>query len=808
MSCLCDEFRFPPPPSIVAGLGRLRRQLGTFGEFRRALLHAASVRDANALDTHPLWSPRYLTERDRDGIRASLRAIGQWRGRHPEDFGVMLLELWAYVCDLTSFYDEVLANEAYVGTARRRASLRKLVAPLGYVARPAVAALADLAAFADGRRAVTLPPGTAFRSGAFGSEPPQVFELPAEATIHPLLNEWTLLPVRPRDLPATSSAATSLLCKRGTVSVKTGDRVIVVAGGGPQPRRVASVTDITGADGEPYVRVTFDLPLAVPAGTHYSEVRLLRAGAVAAQWKSTTGETSIDSTSIYLDAVSRQIRSGDFVLLEGSGLQLARVVARNEDATRTVTGAGTVTFTQGSSSTNVSVPAVTARVSHVVFTSAIADLGSPHIDVYHAFTDGGSVVAEALTEIDRDNALAVRTPLERPRDAQPPGLFQLEDKNGLGVTRPGSLSFASGEVAISGDPWPQTLVTPVALHANIVTASRGETVAFEFLGAGDAAIVNQSFTLKKSPLTYLPAPSVQTPSGLTSTLVVHVDGVQWHEVPSFYDRHPNDEIYVVRQNDAGESIVTFGDGLRGRRLSTGVAVAAAYRHGGGGAMPPAGSITQIAKPVTGLKSVRSAVAPYGGADAEPPGSLRKFAPRSALLLGRAVSLADLEAAAASYIGIRSVAAEWRWSNTLQIPAAHIWYLADGDLTTLLRNKLRGLTQPDIPLQVERAMPQAAVLSIQIERDPRRFEADVLAAARAALNDLDAGLLPPERLGIAKPLFRSRIFELLLRVAGVTAITALRFDSSDFSDFSNYGVKPAPGHYFDFTNGLFLNGRNA
>ena len=137
---------------------------------------------------------------------------------------------------------------------------------------------------------------------------------------------------------------------------------------------------------------------------------------------------------------------------------------------------------------------------------------------------------------------------------------------------------------------------------------------------------NQSFTLKKSPLTYLPAPAENTPSGLTSTLKVYVDGLQWTEAPSFYGHRAEDEIYIVRQNDKDESVITFGDGAFGRRLNTGAQVVAYYRHGGGAAMPPAGSITQVAKPVKGLKSVRSPVAPYGGADAEPANSLQKYAP--------------------------------------------------------------------------------------------------------------------------------------------------------------------------------------
>ena len=406
MNCICDDFQFPSETSIVAGLTRLTRQTGTFAEFRRALLRGASIRTTVALEEHPLWSLRYLTERDRGGLKKSLEAIGRWRGRHPKDFGIMLFEMWAYVCDLTSFYDDVLAHESYVRTARRRESLRKLVDPLGYIPRPAVAALAELAAFADGRQVVTLPVGTAFRSAAFNGNPPQVFELTTEMTIHPLLNEWTFLPVRPVYLPVTSTAQTFLLCKPGTVSVKVDDIVIVVLNSSPQPRRVTGVSDYNGADGEQYVRVSFDTSLIVTPNTAYSSVRLLKASAIASQWKRTVNsEVAIGTNHIYLDSVNRQIRKGQYVVLEGGGMLQALTVDKNEDSARTVTSAGSVTFTpSGGTATTVSVPAVSAPVSQVYFTSNIdgtVSSTSPHINVHYAFVDAGVVTAEALTEIDR-----------------------------------------------------------------------------------------------------------------------------------------------------------------------------------------------------------------------------------------------------------------------------------------------------------------------------------------------------------------------------------------------------------------------
>ncbi len=289
MSCPCDQFVFPPARDIQAGLTQMPRQTGTFAEFRRALLRAASIRSTAQLALQPLWAGRFLTEPDRNGLRRSLDAIGTWRGRHPEDFAIMLLEMWAYVCDLTSFYDDVLAHECYVRTARRRASLRKLVGLLGYLPRPAVAALADLAAFAEGRQAVSLPVGTAFRSGAFDGNPPEVFELDSATTIQPLLNEWALLPVRNLTFGAADRFYRTLLCELGSVSVKQDDLVLVKVGSTRYALTVQSVANQLGVDGETYVAVTFSSSVWMPGGTPVSSVQLLKPGVTAGVWTRTAG---------------------------------------------------------------------------------------------------------------------------------------------------------------------------------------------------------------------------------------------------------------------------------------------------------------------------------------------------------------------------------------------------------------------------------------------------------------------------------------------------------------------------------------
>ncbi|MGB3614326.1 MAG: putative baseplate assembly protein [Elainellaceae cyanobacterium] len=56
----------------------------------------------------------------------------QWRERNPSDIGVMLVELMAYAADYLSYFQDAVATEAYLGTARRRVSVRRHARLLDY----------------------------------------------------------------------------------------------------------------------------------------------------------------------------------------------------------------------------------------------------------------------------------------------------------------------------------------------------------------------------------------------------------------------------------------------------------------------------------------------------------------------------------------------------------------------------------------------------------------------------------------------------------------------------------------------------
>ena len=55
-----------------------------------------------------------------------------WTERHVPDLGITLVELLAYVGDYLSYYQDAVATEAYLDTARRRISVRRHVRLVDY----------------------------------------------------------------------------------------------------------------------------------------------------------------------------------------------------------------------------------------------------------------------------------------------------------------------------------------------------------------------------------------------------------------------------------------------------------------------------------------------------------------------------------------------------------------------------------------------------------------------------------------------------------------------------------------------------
>src|SRR5262249_6992320 len=135
------------------------------------------------------------------------------------------------------------------------------------------------------------------------------------------------------------------------------------------------------------------------------------------------------------------------------------------------------------------------------------------------------------------------------------------------------------------------LKTPLRVLQDVIHLTRGKTVDQEVLGLGNAAVAGQEFVLQKSPLTYIPAGD-----SYQSTLRIHVSGVQWTEVPSFYGQPPDARVFVTYEDDNQKTHVLFGDWVNGSGLPTGALVLADYRIGSGADDLDSGSLTVISRP--------------------------------------------------------------------------------------------------------------------------------------------------------------------------------------------------------------------
>lgn len=165
--CAGVHVETPAPIGNAPGLDAIAYRAGTWAAFRRSVVARLSSRELPAL--------------------AGLRA------RDDDDLTMALIDGFAVMADVLTFYQERIANEAFLRTATERRSVLELARLLGYAPAPGVAAetwLAFTMQEAPGDPGqeplpVEIPAGTAVQSVPGPDETAQTFETtaPAEARV-------------------------------------------------------------------------------------------------------------------------------------------------------------------------------------------------------------------------------------------------------------------------------------------------------------------------------------------------------------------------------------------------------------------------------------------------------------------------------------------------------------------------------------------------------------------------------------------------------------------------------------------------
>jgi uncharacterized phage protein gp47/JayE len=178
--------------------------------------------------------------------RLSSAGFPELRGlttRSADDPSIAVLDAWATVGDVLTFYQERIANEGYLRTAVERRSLLELARLVGYRPRPGVAASVPLAFTMESGQQVVIPAGARSQSLPGPGELPQSFETsdPLDARA-----EWNRLPPRLTRQPqikltkaeddgAPASIDRKFLYIQGVASgLRVGDRLLFVFGSEPE----------------------------------------------------------------------------------------------------------------------------------------------------------------------------------------------------------------------------------------------------------------------------------------------------------------------------------------------------------------------------------------------------------------------------------------------------------------------------------------------------------------------------------------------------------------------------------------------
>lgn len=689
------ELLFPKRPNNRPGLSHIDYRIGTYSSIREYLLHN--------LNKDPI--------------------LMDWTHRGADDPGIALLEGAAILGDILTFYQELYANEAYLRTAKWRESIADLVRLLGYRLSPGLGGRGTFAFEVKGDKPVVIPKGFPIKAQLEGIEKLAEFETIEEKIAYPWLSKFHLYRPHeiPSISPGSNEFLIEFIDGvNSRISLQKGDRlfigdlvpqeyhsglinsevvivdevreefgyqVIKIKGGLQRTTSIATVKAFK--IGRSYRHFGHNSPrktVIVTGGTasekSISYVRNLDLNTSAYSTESTdiagvAGIRILDPTlapsDFPLDSEVSDLPLGSQLLIQGRFLrQVGGVLdAINFTHIQTVKNSKSHTMTWGVVNGATSVATINNQI--YVFLSGkyyprldireiqFHEALSPQFTLRGAPKDTLQLSGNSLNFYGNDAELQTlknreilfSKPLEESSTAivqtvsvSPPDMTERRMLRSLTLDR--EVDYAD---FIAKSP----LVT---VYGNLVEVNQGKTEKEAILGNGDHRQIFQTFKIPKSPLTYHNTLGETPPE--VPELEIYVNDRIWEMVPSFFGRDDKEEIYIVREDQNGDSWVQFGDGKTGARLPSGIKnVKAIYRTGNGAFGPLKEETTvQSGGKLNKLDKIQLPGVVSGGSEAESGDNAREAAPGKVQSLNRLVSLKDFESETLAISGVSKVTASW------------------------------------------------------------------------------------------------------------------------------------------------------
>ena len=162
---------------------------------------------------------------------SSSPALAGLTTREATDPAIALLDAWATIADVLSFYQERVANEGYLRTATERRSIMELARLVGYVPRPGVAASVYLAFTLEDSYSIEVPAGTRAQSLPGSGELPQSFETAEKLEARAAWNDLKPRVTRPQHLhPGNAYKIDTLYFEGISTNLRPNDPLLIVFG--------------------------------------------------------------------------------------------------------------------------------------------------------------------------------------------------------------------------------------------------------------------------------------------------------------------------------------------------------------------------------------------------------------------------------------------------------------------------------------------------------------------------------------------------------------------------------------------------
>lgn len=679
------------------GLSAIQYRIGTFASFRRAMLDRVAAPELLAGESVP-------------------NPFANWHEGIDGDYQTMFIELWAYLADILTFYQERIANEAFITTATQRDSLLRLVSLIDYHPSPGAGASGLVVFTVEKNKVLTVPAGFRVGSRALPAKPAVVFETASAITA---LGNNSAIPLA--DTSPAIPFPQSIVLQGVNNRLAVGDYILAVdqaliSNPGPyllrvialSPDKHANTTKVQWQElGGTYTQASNQVivyALRVTAGPFGDTAPAWSTlsptltntdcqhpnAPYPNNWDSNSISTSSTSTSppcppsstspsslnpwfyipapgdpdktLFLDGVYNDAKNPDWAVLLTGGSTGDAATAQILDIVDS-RQSGKTAYT------------ITSKVTRLTFKESVLPLVFP-------LRDTVILTGSELLKLQNDfplpdpvtgNTLILAGLHPELQDGQKVmlrgNLFGsvLDQPTTTPVSESGTLDgppLVDATNNITTVKLKEPLVNQYArascvLAANVVEATQGQTIKDEVLGSSDGTAF-QSYGLKQKPLTYLPSTDPESVAAVQSTLLVTVNGVAWDEQATLAGSAPHGQDFTTALDDSGQTTVIFGDGVNGARPPSGTSnIRARYRKGlGASGNLAADSIQQLIDSIAGLQKVTNPTPSTGGGDPESVAQIREKAPVSLQTFGRAVSAADYAALALSYPGIAKARATY------------------------------------------------------------------------------------------------------------------------------------------------------